>query len=262
MNKPFLFAFLMVTIIFAGSVWAAGHGAAVRSGECGDFDDVCQYTLYEDGHLDVQGFHHVESAPWSEFASDVTSLSIHNGGSVDTNKFSSLTNLTNLEINNVTELYRNGFQNNTSVTDLTVSAQEIGNRVFSGMTGVTNLSLGNIASIGDEAFSGMSGVTAFVIPDSLTDMSEDCGIHSPQKVYCQDTTKDRCANLFSEFYRKPEIILYTKDPVSGKIKVGNKTYASFDDIAKGNYIKKRIYTVEEATRLSKPTGNTFMIRYK
>jgi len=34
-------------------------------------------------------------------------------------------------------------------------------------------------------------------------------------------------------------------------------------VASYSYKKpKRIYTIEEATRLSKPTGNRFMIRYK
>ena len=50
-----------------------------------------------------------------------------------------------------------------------------------------------------------------------------------------------------------------------KIKMGGKTYASLSDLFAGNAFtpeKKRIYTIEEATRLSKPTGNTFKIRYK
>ncbi|MBR2299281.1 MAG: leucine-rich repeat domain-containing protein [Alphaproteobacteria bacterium] len=44
--------------------------------------------------------------------------------------------------------------------------------------------------------------------------------------------------------------------------VGGKFYSSLNDLALGNYIKKRIYTLEEAERVSKPTGNTFKLRYK
>ena len=46
------------------------------------------------------------------------------------------------------------------------------------------------------------------------------------------------------------------------ILVNRKFYNSLSDWLNGNYVKKRIYTVEEATKLSKPTGNKFRIRYK
>ncbi|MBR2299479.1 MAG: leucine-rich repeat domain-containing protein [Alphaproteobacteria bacterium] len=45
-------------------------------------------------------------------------------------------------------------------------------------------------------------------------------------------------------------------------RVGSKFYRSLEDFAKGNRINKRIYSVEEATAVSKPTGNTFKLRYK
>ncbi|MBR2299629.1 MAG: leucine-rich repeat domain-containing protein [Alphaproteobacteria bacterium] len=44
--------------------------------------------------------------------------------------------------------------------------------------------------------------------------------------------------------------------------VGLKTYNSFADFMSGRYIPKRIYTVEEAEKVSKKTGNTFKLRYK
>ena len=41
-----------------------------------------------------------------------------------------------------------------------------------------------------------------------------------------------------------------------------KFYNSFNDIGTPKYIKKRIYTIDEATKVSKETGNTFKLRYK
>ena len=44
--------------------------------------------------------------------------------------------------------------------------------------------------------------------------------------------------------------------------VNGKFYDSLSDWISGNYARKRIYTVEEAEKLTKPTGNQFKIRYK
>ncbi|MBR2299424.1 MAG: leucine-rich repeat protein [Alphaproteobacteria bacterium] len=44
--------------------------------------------------------------------------------------------------------------------------------------------------------------------------------------------------------------------------VDGRFYHSLDDFLTGNYERKRIYTVEEAEKVSKPAGNTFKIRYK
>ena len=44
-------------------------------------------------------------------------------------------------------------------------------------------------------------------------------------------------------------------------KVGSKIYNSMEDFAKGNYVRYRIYTVEEANRVA-GERNTVTIRYK
>ncbi|MBR2300094.1 MAG: leucine-rich repeat domain-containing protein [Alphaproteobacteria bacterium] len=46
------------------------------------------------------------------------------------------------------------------------------------------------------------------------------------------------------------------------LKIGQKSYQSLKDLMSGNYIPKRIYTIEEAERVSTKTGNTFKLRYK
>ena len=46
------------------------------------------------------------------------------------------------------------------------------------------------------------------------------------------------------------------------IKLGGKDYASLTDLLKGNSMPKRIYTIEEANAVAKPTGNTVRIKYR
>ena len=63
-------------------------------------------------------------------------------------------------------------------------------------------------------------------------------------------TEDEClALVHAEYY-------------NGTIQIGNKSYVSIEDLINGHHILKRIYTIEEAERVSKPSGNTFKIRYK
>ena len=45
-------------------------------------------------------------------------------------------------------------------------------------------------------------------------------------------------------------------------RIGDKLYSSINDFLSGKNIQKRIYTIEEATKLSKDTGNKIMLRYK
>ncbi len=47
----------------------------------------------------------------------------------------------------------------------------------------------------------------------------------------------------------------------GTFVFGGKTYASLDDLARGNYIPKRIYTIDEANAVAGKT-NSFKIRYR
>ena len=46
------------------------------------------------------------------------------------------------------------------------------------------------------------------------------------------------------------------------IKYNNKSYSSIDDLLKGKSLPKRIYTIEEANAVAKPTGNTVRIKYR
>ncbi|MBR2300230.1 MAG: leucine-rich repeat domain-containing protein [Alphaproteobacteria bacterium] len=128
------------------------------------------------------------------------------------------------------------------------------------------------------------------------------GTNENMTIFCEDTSLNRCHDLINEknseyvdkiktftkdesgFYQIGDKLyatadLMTKDApcdnaqncrdildaaAQGKrFKVGGKYYMSLNDYLNGNDIPlKRIYTVEEAEKVSKKTGNTFRIRYK
>ena len=54
---------------------------------------------------------------------------------------------------------------------------------------------------------------------------------------------------------------YTQN-TDGTIFYNNHWYKSANDILAGDYIKKSIYTIEEANAVAKPTGNTVRIKYR
>ena len=63
-------------------------------------------------------------------------------------------------------------------------------------------------------------------------------------------TKNQCAEIV-------EALKYNQ-----VFNMNGKFYASLSDWAKDNYIKKRIYTIDEANLVAKPTGNTVKIKYR
>ena len=73
------------------------------------------------------------------------------------------------------------------------------------------------------------------------------------RLMCQDAVKTAGLNeSILKFYRKD----------GNTYSLNNKNYASLTDLQTGNYIKKRIYTIKETEAVTKPTGNTFRLRYK
>ena len=170
----------------------------------------------------------------------------------------------------------------------------IGVSAFRNMRNLTNVVLpSSLTSIGDWAFLSDSGLTTFIIPDSVTTIGEmafynDKGMESiiipssvtsigsrafgnnggtpvdrniPGIVYCEQplegTSPCDADNLGLPQNR---FVSYSVDQ-NGNIIVNGQKYSSLEKLAKGVEVK-RIYTVEEAAKLSKPTGNTFKLRYK
>ncbi|MBR2300290.1 MAG: leucine-rich repeat protein [Alphaproteobacteria bacterium] len=78
-------------------------------------------------------------------------------------------------------------------------------------------------------------------------------------IFCENTNES-CKNLQKDADIGSKIKFYEK--YGDQYYMNGKFYASPSDISKDCYIKKRIYTIDEANHASKPTGNIFKIRYK
>ncbi|MBR2300136.1 MAG: leucine-rich repeat protein [Alphaproteobacteria bacterium] len=124
-----------------------------------------------------------------------------------------------------------------------------------------------------------SSLQTLVLPDSLFN-DNGTGLHymtfkSGMTIYCSEKNHQKCENYFKtarEYCGKENgvslecpienIHLQTYEKYGDEYFANGKFYARFSDIGTQNNIKKRIYTVKEAEKLSKPSGNTFKLRYK
>ncbi|MBR2299151.1 MAG: leucine-rich repeat domain-containing protein [Alphaproteobacteria bacterium] len=124
-----------------------------------------------------------------------------------------------------------------------------------------------VETIGNSAFFGCTKLKDLFIPDSVTFIDGFALAGVTANIYCNDTSKDRCKNLVYGTGMVQgtgfagTLNLYTVDN-NGIYHIGNKKFASYSDMLAGKQLRKRIYTVDEATKLSKPAGNTFRLRYK
>ena len=143
----------------------------------------------------------------------------------------------------------------------------------------------NLVYIGNDAFSSNAKMESIIIPDTVTDLRREifqdstalksivigAGVTfigdnaftriAPNAViYCQDTATRLCEDILTEETKgKDMLVKYTS---KGSFYVlDGKEYRTLSDMQKGEPVK-RIYTIEEASKLSKQTGNTFMLRYK
>ena len=83
-------------------------------------------------------------------------------------------------------------------------------------------------------------------------------------IFCNESEKrtKTCKELIEE--NNPDEAGKLKSYIitdNGQIKAGNKTYSSLDDLAAGNYIPKRIYTIDEANAVA-GLKNRISIKYK
>lgn len=159
------------------------------------------------------------------------------------------------------------------------SVQTIGQGAFQSCPLLETITFGEnsqIQTIGKNAFVGSTNLKEIILPDSLNFLDvQSSGLSADVKIYCQESSKrsKSCHDLINE--KNPwflsKLVLFTEDeegnmlPYSvdgnGNIISGGKVYSSLSKLEKGIDIK-RIYTVEEASKVSKDTGNKIMLRYK
>ena len=196
----------------------------------------------------------------------VTSLKTSGNVNIGGDAFEIATNLTSVDLTGVQTIGDYAFAQATGLTghlDLS-GVQTIGDAAFENATGLTSVDLTGVQTIGKKAFQDATGLKRIVISDSLLDADGNItGIDATafyrsglDTIYCP---KDNaCGYSFQGV--APDIIPYSIDE-NGQIKAGGKTYASLDDLASGNYIPKRIYTIDEANEVAGKV-NSVKIRYR
>ncbi|MBR2299840.1 MAG: leucine-rich repeat domain-containing protein [Alphaproteobacteria bacterium] len=211
----------------------------------------------------------------------VRSLTIPNSVTrIGTSAFEGMTGVTGeLKIpNSVTTIGGNAFYGMTGVTgELKIpnSVTTIGGNAFYGMTSVTELTIPDGATIGSNAFKNVQPTTLTISADQLKAYlgtgagglkvggdgkiniictSGDCETYLKENSkYKNDTTILAALNFIDpNAISDPEPIV-TPEPTPEPEPIA-PTISSRK--------LKRIYTVEEAAAVSKPTGNTFRLRYK
>ena len=140
----------------------------------------------------------------------------------------------------------------------------LGNRTVYTMHNLTDVSLPqSLESIGKYAFNADTSLQNLVIPENVITIYASMlgGSTGVQNIYCPENIKAQCEAVLNMYPQwQINLLSYKKD--DNELFYNGKWYAHPNDILTGNNIKKRIYTVEEATAVSKKTGNTFKIRYK
>ena len=252
----------------------------VNSGSCGNKEGDCNWTLDDKGHLSITGsgqmkeytYNRNDDAPWGK---EVASIEISGITRIGSNAFRGSYNLTDIDIpSSVLSIGENIFVR-TSLSNVTLheGLKAIGAWAFAG-TNLKNITLPeSLTSLGRMAFRGAS-MTSIVLPDSLLNVGSslsEAALADITTIYCSEAKAQQCADWLetaTEYLGNDE---YTplKDLASLKTyeNTGNgyyadgKFYKNLGDIGTPNYIKKRIYTIDEANKVS-GRKNSIKIRYK
>ncbi len=133
------------------------------------------------------------------------------------------------------------YATNLEHIDLPENLETIQGRVFGSTTLLSDITIPEGVNINHGAFEG-EDYNAYV-----------------QNVYCSGDNAS-CQALKNRKSMAGKVQFYHSD--GDAYFYNNRWYASPNDIIGDNHIKKRIYTIEEANKISKPAGNTLKIKYR
>ena len=253
--------------------------------DCGTTGDVKWYVSNDKKTLTIKGSGNMEdyvnesnpnydetnpksaaartTAPWGILSNEIESVVVEKG---------------------VTGLGQSCFQGLDHVTDIKLpdGLQTIGQQAFDRVKSLESLSVpDSVNQIGYAAFAWTTSLKTMDVGDGFETVSElsplfgvgisdnPRGNESITTFYCQNGTTNQCAylNVFNtndtrvctETCNFSDVVLYEKE--GNRYLINAQRYKSINDF-ENNVPVKRIYTVEEAIKISKPTGNTFKIRYQ
>lgn len=248
MQKILVILFLFPPLLAKADIIASGN-------DCGE---NCHWSISDDGKLIVSGsgkikdydinseytyVHEGETtpAPWHNYRDQISSVTVSEGISdIGQKAFYDLYNVTNVS--------------------LPETLSSLGAWSFAGNSSLTNINLPSSLSYIEGGSFERTGLINIDIPDSVTYMGYCTFLGTPLQSI---SLSDKVLATGGDPFRDSDITgmkIYCK----GNVETCKSHFPDrYDGIIK-SYPKpaKRIYTVEEAAKLSKKTGNTFKLRYK
>ena len=249
-------------------------------------NDKCTATLDKNSNtLTLKGYGNMKNygydctdpkcystADWGEYESLIKNVVVENES--DTQRFSSVGNFAFAYMRQVTSV------------ELPDGLSTIGHYAFAGSVRLQDVNLPeSLESIGKSAFN-ITAIKDFVLPENVvignralgtrqlnsitysgsTQLTEDMILvdtdsHFPEalsKIYCNETNSS-CQALLNNADFDGKIAVY--EQYGNAYYSNGKFYQSPNDIGTPNYIKKRIYTIDEANKATGKT-NTVTIRYR
>ena len=264
----------------AGTCFTCGTTCTARYVQSTNEDGSSKGTLTISGSGDMDFYRYSynddleryqSDAPWKNLDRDITNVIVEEG-ITSVSGFYNHTTIESVSLpNTLTTIERACFQSAKNLTDLTIppNVTTIGHAAFNG-TKVEYLTIpenyqaypGGAANSNNAYLFGtyaLKGITIEGNADFEKYMLLGANLSKLRDIYC-DMSNENCRALLEDEDIGSKIKFYEKN--GSQYLYEGKFYKHPSDIALGNYAKKRIYTLQEAVELSKPTGNTVRIRYK
>lgn len=263
------------------------HAEIIASGnDCGEH---CSWKI-ENGVLTVTGYGDISdfprscegychnTAPWGGNVSQISKIVIENEPGSD--GFKTIGNGTFSAMNVSEAVLPDGLKKIESMAfigsglqkiNFPDSIEEIGTWAFDDNK-ITDLRIPASMTTLESTVFASNPIKTLVIPEGITEIhplafycdgcsSTEAGHALPlEKIYCSAAQMEQCMAAISRLGDNIQVFEYQN--INGDLYVNGRFYSHANDILSGNNIKKRIYSVEEASKLSKNTGNTIKLRYK
>ncbi|MBR2299746.1 MAG: leucine-rich repeat domain-containing protein [Alphaproteobacteria bacterium] len=269
---------------------ASFHANAAIIAEGDDCGDNCHWQIDDETHTlsiagigkmknyntqSVEGRGILSAAPWFEYDDKINTVTVGEGmTSIGNNAFRAM-HLENVNLpEGLEEIGYGAFMTHSlKHIDLPSSLTKIKDIAFQDAP-LEDIELpSNLQSIGWGAFANTK-ISSIILPETVKSLNayafgDDTTLngyykHTPlQSLYCPEHFMTQCENAVAfraNLGQATDIFSYQTTP-NGQIFYNNKWYNNANDILTGNYIQKRIYTIEEANQVSGKV-NRVSIRYK
>lgn len=246
------------------------YAGTIASGD--DCGEDCHWSLSEDGTLSITGTglinHSTNSSsstlPWISYSNQVKNVEIGSGiTEIGARSFYGMGHIENINISDTVKKIEIGafFRSGVKSINIPNSVEYIGDSAFGDLGQGFSMRLEKV--VAGDAFFNTFGSRSSV--QEGTSVSAFISQRNIKEFYCPEKYENICKSIFSLTGSSEEALKIYQETADGKYVVDGKKYGSLSDLQNGIvYVSpgKRIYTVEEASKVSKKTGNRFMIRYK